>query len=124
MQGLEYLGAVAVGGMIFNFIYWGFGFLRMGTTGLTAQAYGNQNQQESSLVLGRAIFIAAIISVALLLLQYPLALLSFYLVKASPEVEEYARSYFYIRIWAAPATLGIYAIQGWFLGMQNAKFPI
>jgi len=124
MQGLEYLGAVAVGGMIFNFIYWGFGFLRMGTTGLTAQAFGNENRQEISLVLGRALFIAAIIAISLLILQYPLAILSFFLVKASPEVEIYAQSYFYIRIWAAPATLGIYAIQGWFMGMQNAKYPL
>lgn len=124
MQGLEYLGAVAVGGMIFNFIYWGFGFLRMGTTGLTAQAFGNNNQLEISLVLGRALFIAAIIAISLLVLQYPLAILSFFLIKASPEVEIYAKSYFYIRIWAAPATLGIYAIQGWFMGMQNAKYPL
>lgn len=124
LQGLEYLGAVAVGGMIFNFIYWGFGFLRMGTTGLTAQAFGNKDQHEASLILVRALFIAGIIATLLLLLQVPLASLSFFLVKASPDVEVYAKSYFYIRIFAAPATLGIYAIQGWFLGMQNAKFPL
>ncbi len=124
LQGLEHLGAVAVGGMIFNFIYWGFGFLRMGTTGLTAQAFGNNNLKEIAMILGRALLIAAAIAIALLVLQVPLAALSFYLVKASPEVEVFARDYFYIRIWAAPATLGIYAIQGWFLGMQNAKYPL
>ncbi|MEM1135437.1 MAG: MATE family efflux transporter [Bacteroidota bacterium] len=124
LQGLEYLGAVAVGGMIFNFIYWGFGFLRMGTTGLTAQTLGENKHIESALVLGRALTIAGAIAVILLLFQVPIASLSMYLIKASPEVEVFARSYFFIRILAAPATLGIYAIQGWFLGMQNARFPL
>lgn len=119
-----YLGAIAVGGMIFNFIYWGFGFLRMGTTGLTAQAYGQKNDRESILVFSRAIIVAAVGSAVLLLFQKPILDFTFTFVDSSPEVEEYARIYFNIRIWAAPATLSMYAIQGWFLGMQNAKDPM
>ncbi|MBX2841381.1 MAG: MATE family efflux transporter [Flammeovirgaceae bacterium] len=124
LDGLYYLGAIAIGGMIFNFIYWGFGFLRMGTTGLTAQAFGNDNRESTSLIFARAIVLATLISLVLILLQKPIGLLSFYLIKASPEVEKYAESYYNIRIWAAPATLMLYAIHGWFLGMQNAKYPL
>ncbi|MEX0780000.1 MAG: MATE family efflux transporter [Balneolales bacterium] len=119
-----YLGAIAVGGMIFNFIYWGFGFLRMGTTGLTAQAYGQKNNKESLLVFSRALIVAATGSAVLLLFQKPILDFTFTFVGSSPEVEEYARIYFNIRIWAAPATLSMYGIQGWFLGMQNAKDPM
>lgn len=119
-----YIGAVAVGGMIFNFIYWGFGFLRMGTTGLTAQALGRKDDSETVLILGRAAAVALGCSSLIVILQWPIAEFSFYLVNASPEVEQYASSYFYIRIFAAPATLSLYAIQGWFLGMQNARYPL
>ncbi|MEJ2052998.1 MAG: MATE family efflux transporter [Calditrichaceae bacterium] len=119
-----YIGAVAVGGMIFNFVYWGFGFLRMGTTGLTAQAYGNQNQNEIFSTLFRAILVALSCSVLLILLQIPIIKLSMYLINASADVEHHAEIYFNIRIYAAPATLSLYAIQGWFLGMQNARFPL
>lgn len=119
-----YLGAIALGGMIFNFIFWGFGFLRMGTTGLTAQAFGEENKTESIMTLARALTVAGIFSLLILLLQVWIADLSFWLVEASPEVERYTRTYFNIRIYTAPATLGLYAINGWFLGMQNARYPM
>ncbi|MEJ2544687.1 MAG: MATE family efflux transporter [Calditrichaceae bacterium] len=119
-----YIGAVAVGSMIFNFVYWGFGFLRMGTTGLTAQAYGIQNQSEMFSILIRALLVALVSSLCLILLQLPIVKFSLYLVKASSDVEHHADIYFKIRIFAAPATLSLYAIQGWFLGMQNARFPL
>lgn len=119
-----YLGAIAVGSMIFNFIFWGFGFLRMGTTGITAQAFGEKNRTDSVMTLGRALTVAAVFSVVILLLQVAIADLSFWLIEASPEVERYTRIYFYIRIYTAPATLLLYAINGWFLGMQNAKYPM
>ncbi|MFH5831429.1 MATE family efflux transporter [Halalkalibaculum sp. DA3122] len=119
-----YLGAIAVGGMIFNFLFWGFGFLRMGTTGLTAQAFGEEDRPESVLILARALSVAALFSVLIILLQTWIAELSFWLVEASPEVERYTEIYFDIRIYAAPATLGLYAINGWFLGMQNARYPM
>jgi len=119
-----YIGAIALGGMIFNFIYWGFGFLRMGTSGFTAQAYGARDLNESILTLSRALFVGITASFFLLVLQKPIALFSFFLIDGSAEVEALAAEYFYIRVWAAPATLGLYALTGWFLGMQNARFPM
>jgi MATE family multidrug resistance protein len=115
---------VAVGSMIFNFVYWGFGFLRMGTTGLTAQAYGNQDQSEMFSILIRAMLVALSSSVILILIQIPIVKLSLYLIQASSDVEHHAEIYFRIRIFTAPATLSLYAIQGWFLGMQNARYPL
>ncbi|WP_372639165.1 MATE family efflux transporter [Fodinibius sp.] len=124
LEDAYYLGAIALGGMIFNFIFWGFGFLRMGTTGLTAQAFGEEDKTESIMTLARALTVAGLFSLLLLLLQVWIADLSFLLVDASPEVEHYTRIYFDIRIYTAPATLGLYAINGWFLGMQNARYPM
>lgn len=121
---VSYLGAIAVGAMIFNFIYWGFGFLRMGTTGLTAQSYGKKDNTEIILVLARALSVALVSAILIFGLQYFIKELSFYLVKGGAEVENYARQYFDIRIFAAPATLSLYAFHGWFLGMQNAKYPL
>ncbi len=118
------IGAVAIGSMIFNFVYWGFGFLRMGTTGLTAQALGKEDPIESSLILSRAILVAFIAGILLIFTQTLIAGFSFRLVEASPQVELFARKYFYVRIYAAPATLGLYALTGWFLGMQNARYPM
>ncbi len=119
-----YIGAIAIGGMIFNFVFWGFGFLRMGTTGFTAQALGKHRLDESFFVLARALSVAGTGAFLLIIFQYPIAELSFYLVKASDEVERLARTYFYIRIYAAPATIASYALLGWFLGMQNATVPM
>lgn len=119
-----YLGGVAIGAMIFNFIFWAFGFLRMGTTGLTAQAYGEGNQRECGLILSRAVIVALIAGVALILLQSLIHWTAFQSVTASDDVERQAAIYFDIRIWSAPAALFIYAIQGWFLGMQNARYPM
>lgn len=119
-----YLGAIAVGGMIFNFIFWGFGFLRMGTTGITAQAFGEDNRTGSIMTLARALSVAAVFSLLILLVQAWIADLSFWFIDASPEVERYTRIYFGIRIFTAPATLALYAINGWFLGMQNARYPM
>lgn len=124
LEEVYYLGAIALGGMIFNFIFWGFGFLRMGTTGITAQAFGEENKTESVMTLVRALCVAGVFSFLILLLQVWIADLSFWLVEASPEVERFTRIYFDIRIFTAPATLGLYAINGWFLGMQNARYPM
>lgn len=124
LEKVSYLGAIAIGSMIFNFVYWGFGFLRMGTTGLTAQAYGRNSDEDIILVLTRSLFVAFTAAILIFGLQYFIKELSFYLVTTGPEVEKYARDYFNIRIFAAPATLGLYAFHGWFLGMQNAKYPL
>jgi len=123
-ESAAYIGAVGLGAIIFNFIYWSFGFLRMGTTGLAAQAYGNDNQQELSNILGRAFIVVAGGTVLIWALQVPIAWASFGLLEGSPEVEALAREYYGIRIWAAPATIGLYAMMGWFFGMQNAIYPM
>ena len=124
METDHYLGAVGIGGMIFSFIYWGFGFIRMASTGLTAQAYGENDDEECGLLLQRCISIGVICSILLIIFQWVLADISFLLIKTSPEVEKLARSYFHIRIYAAPATLCLHAFHGVFLGLQNAKYPM
>ena len=121
---VDFIGAIALGTTIFNFLYWGFAFLRMGTTGITAQAFGARNLTESILSLSRALSVALIGSLLILILQYPIAMLSFWVIESETSVENIAKSYFYIRIWAAPATIGLYALTGWFIGMQNAKIPM
>jgi len=119
-----YIGAIALGGMIFNIIYWGFGFLRMGTGGFTAQAYGREDKQEVALVLGRSLLVGLAGGILILILQYPISMLSFWIMDGSREVEVLAKEYFTIRVFAAPATISLYALTGWFLGMQNARYPL
>ena len=119
-----HIGAIAIGTQIFNLIYWNFGFLRMGTSGFTAQAYGARRLDEAVRVFIRSITIALAIALLLIILQYPLALLSELIFNGSPAVISMALTYFFVRIWAAPATLGLYAIKGWFIGMQNSKLPM
>ncbi len=121
---VSYLGAIALGSMIFNFIYWAFGFLRMGTTGLTAQAHGRSDEQESFNVLLRALSVAVGGSIILLVFQEVIGYVSFHLINSNAEVESLAREYFDIRIYAAPATLSIYVFHGWFLGKQNSRIPM
>ena len=98
-----YIGAIAVGGMLFNIIYWIFGFLRMGTSGMTSQAYGQQNKEETDRLLTRAVGVGLLVAFALLLLQQPLLEVAFQFIQTAPEVERLARTYFHICIWGAPA---------------------
>lgn len=121
---VDYVAAISLGGMIFSFIYATFIFLRMTTTGFTAQAYGRRDFMNCTLILLRSLSLALLAAVALLALQVPLEKLSFYVLSTEPEVAALAREYFYIRIWAAPATIGLYSLLGWFIGMQNAKTPM
>ena len=120
----SYIGAIAVGGMLFNMIYWIFGFLRMGTGGMTSQAYGRQDYTEITNLLLRSLSIGLILATVLLILQYPIRLIAFQLIDASPEVQALAIKYFHICIWGAPATLCLYSFTGWFIGMQNTRFPM
>lgn len=120
----SYIGAIAVGGMLFNMIYWLFGFLRMGTGGLTAQAYGRHDLQEVTRILLRSLSISLLLALALLLLQYPIRNIAFMCMDTSEEVQQLATLYFHICIWGAPATLGLYGFTGWYIGMQNSRFPM
>ena len=120
----SYIAAIALGGMIFNMIYWLFNFLRMGTGGLTAQAYGANQHQATSYILLRSLTIAGGIALTLLLLQRPIFQVTFHFVTATTEVRSLASIYFNILIWGAPAMLALYSFTGWFLGMQNARIPM
>jgi MATE family multidrug resistance protein len=119
-----YIGAVALGALIFNFVFWGFGFLRMGTTGLTAQALGAGDASEIRASLGRAVLIGCAVGAALIALQWPIRELAFALLDAGPRVDALARTYYDMRIWAAPATLINYALLGWFIGLGRAGMAL
>ena len=120
----SYIGAIAVGGMLFNIIYWIFGFLRMGTSGMTSQAYGKRDLTEVTRILFRSVGVGFLISLGLLILQYPILKVAFTLIDATEEVKQWASLYFNICIWGAPAVLGLYGFAGWFIGMQNSRFPM
>ena len=117
----HFLGAVAVGALIFNTLYFGCNFLRMGTTGLTAQAFGARDFDAARATLARALLIALVLALALLALQGPIGWLAFYLVEPSEAVAGEGMRYFFIRIWGAPAALANVALVGWFIGMQNTR---
>jgi MATE family multidrug resistance protein len=119
-----YIGAIAVGGLVFNIIYWLFAFLRMGTSGMTSQAYGKRDLDEVAKLLLKSVGSGLLISSLLLVFQYPIFKLAFLFVKATPEVSKLAASYFYILVWGAPAVLGLYGFSGWYIGMQNSRFPM
>lgn len=121
LSAAHYLGAVAIGGMIFTFVFWGFGFLRMATTGLTSQAYGENSTVKMQAVLMQSIWLALMIALLLLLIQLPIRNLALQLVSSSQDVEYFAAIYFDIRIWSAPATLVNYAILGWLIGREASK---
>ncbi|MFI3265653.1 MAG: MATE family efflux transporter [Rikenellaceae bacterium] len=118
------IGAMALGAAIFNFIYWSFAFLRMGTSGFTAQAYGARDMREMSSSLLRSLAVALAVGLTLVVFQYPLGKMMLWIMDGSNEVTAFASSYFFARIWAAPATLSLNAIQGWYIGMQNSRLPM
>ncbi len=120
----KYLGAVAVGAMIFSILYWSFGFLRMGTTGLTAQALGNNDYNQSRLLLAQSLVLAGLIGLIIVIFQYPLIETALTLVGAEAAVTTEARLYSNIRVFGAPAVLANYALLGWFLGNQNTRIPL
>lgn len=119
-----YIGAIATVSIIFNFMYWSFSFLRMGTSGFTAQAYGADNNQETATVLLRSLLIAFVAGLLIVMFQNIIFDLAFKVIKASSDVRLYAGHYFHIYVWAAPAVLGMYAFSGWFVGMQDARTPM
>lgn len=118
---LVQLGAIAFGAMIFSFIYWSFGFLRMGTTGFTAQAAGARDEAEVRATLGRALVVSVGLGLVVILMQVPLARIALALLEGSAEVEAITRDYFTIRIWGAPATLSIFALTGCLIGLGKSR---
>ena len=119
-----YIGAVAIGAMLFTYIYHLFNCLRMGTTGPTAQARGAGDYEEVRAMIGRALLLAGAIGGALIALQLPILSFAFWLIDASPQVEHHARVYFLIRIWSMPAVLAGYAIIGWYYGLRDVRTPL
>lgn len=120
----RYLAAVTLGATLFSFLYWGFGFLRMGTTGLVAQAIGREAHSEVRNLLGQSLIMAAVIGAFLIIFGSPLISLGLWLLDGSEAATPLAREYAEIRLWSAPAVLANYAILGWFLGQQNARVTL
>ena len=114
------IGGIAIGTMLFDLLYWNFGFLRVGTGGLTAQAYGRGDRKECAKILTRALGISIACALVLIAIQWIFVKAAFLVVECSPEVRTLATQYFFIRIWAAPATLSLMALKGWFIGMQDS----
>ena len=118
------IGGIAIGTMLFDLLYWNFGFLRVGTSGMTAQAYGKEDRVECARLLSQSMGIALIGAALIWLIQWLFVNLVLMLVPCSAEVASFAREYFFIRIWAAPATLSLMAFKGWFIGMQDTVSPM
>ena len=114
------LGGIAIGTTIFDLVYWCFGFLRAGTGGVTAQAFGRGDRQGQAQALLRSLGIALAAGLALIAMQWVIFNAAFLFIKCTPEVKLLSQKYFYIRIWAAPASLSLFALKGWFIGMQNS----
>lgn len=119
-----YIGAITVGSMAFNLMYWLFSFLRMGTSGLTSQALGRGDHAEVRQMLRRSLRVAMTAALLLLVCQWPVRWLVFALMGAEGEVLRHAYTYYNICIWGAPASLGLFALTGWFVGMQNSRVPM
>lgn len=119
-----YIGAIAVGGMMFNVIYWIFGFLRMGTSGMTAQALGRGDDSETMRMLVRSLGIAFAVAAVLIAMQVPIRWVAVRLMNPAQEVAALASTYFKILIWGAPAMLGLFSLSGWFIGLQNSRVPM
>ncbi|RDK01295.1 MATE family efflux transporter [Paraburkholderia lacunae] len=124
LNGASYLGGVALGGLFFNFVFWGFGFLRMGTTGLVAQAHGADDQTGLRNNIVRALLLAAAIGAMVLLLQAPLIGYALRVLGGSDAVQRHAQIYCHARIWAAPLALANYVVLGWLLGTQQVRLAL
>lgn len=122
--GATSIGAIAVGSMIFNVMYWLFAFLRMGSSGLTAQAYGARRHRDVVATFWRGLLVGVGCGLAIVVLQVPLQWLTFWLMRPTADVAQLCTPYYYICIWGAPAVLGLFALNGWLVGMQNTRVPM
>ena len=124
MGSAAYIGAVAVGSMIFNLVYWLFGFLRMGTSGMTAQACGRRDFNEITRLLVRSGWVSLTIALLIVVLQWPIREGMLWFIGPTDDVRPLAATYFDIVVWGAPAMLSLYSLSGWFIGMQNTRIPM
>ena len=124
MGSAAYIGAVAVGSMIFNLVYWVFGFLRMGTSGMTAQARGRRDFNEATQLLVSSCWVSLSIALLIVVLQWPVREGMLWFIGPSDDVRTLAVTYFNIVVWGAPAMLTLYSLSGWFIGMQNTRIPM
>ena len=118
------IGGMSIGTLLFDLLYWNFSFLRIGTGGMTAQAYGRGDMKAAAGTLIRAVGVSMSIALICILIQWIFVDFVFLFVESSPAVRTLAESYFHIRIWAAPATLTLMALKGWFIGMQDSISPM
>jgi len=118
------IAALSIGTTIFNFIYWNCSFIRMGTSGITAQAYGAGQKKECANMLLRPLWLTMMIAAVIVIFQKPVGHFSLYVMQGSEQVQALAAEYLYARIWAVPASITLFALQGWFIGMQDAKTPM
>lgn len=124
MGDVIYIGAIAIGTMIFNVLYWLFGFLRMGTSGMTSQALGRRDLTEAMRLLVRSLTISTAIAATFIVFQLPIRWMALSIMQPTEQIAEQAAIYFSICIWGAPAMLGLYGLTGWFIGMQNTRTPM
>lgn len=124
LSAVYFVGAVGVGAFLFNFLYWSFGFFRMSTVGLAAQAHGRGDRRELANVLARGLLLAVLFGLGAILLKGVITHAAFLFIKASPEVTLYATEYVHIRVWAAPAVFAMFVFTGWFFGVNNTTFPV
>lgn len=124
MGSAAYIGAIAVGSMVFNVIYWIFGFLRMGTSGLTSQALGRRQLGEAATLLVRSLMVALAIGGTIVALQVPLGHIAIAAARPTADIAVPTRAYFSICVWGAPAMLSLYGLTGWFIGMQDTRTPM
>lgn len=118
------IGAVAIATMLFDLLYWNMAFLRLGTGGMIAQAFGRGDNKEIARVYVQGISTAAVLAALVLAIQYLYVKVAFLFIECTPQVQELATEYFFIRIWAAPATVSLYVFKGFFIGMQNTVIPM
>lgn len=124
MGDVIYIGAIAIGTMIFNVLYWLFGFLRMGTSGMTSQALGRRDLTEAMRLLVRSLTISTAIALIFIVFQLPIRWMALSIMQPTEQIAEQTAIYFSICIWGAPAMLGLYGLTGWFIGMQNTRIPM
>jgi hypothetical protein len=124
MGDVMYIGAIAIGTMIFNVLYWLLGFLRMGTSGMTSQALGRRDLTEAMRLLVRSLTISTAIAATFIVFQLPIRWMALSIMQPTEQIAEQAAIYFSICIWGAPAMLGLYGLTGWFIGMQNTRIPM